>query len=213
MGWEARELLLRAGRRLEAARRNSKPRLPVLLFFTDPARTPDVEAIAARLPRGAGIVYRAFGAATALPGGRVLAGIARARGLAFLVGADSRLARALAADGVHLPERLAGRAAVLRRTKPGWIVTAAAHSRPAIIRAERAGAQALVVSPVFPSRSASAGRALGVVRFAALARGAKLPVYALGGVSAANAARVIGAGARGIAAVDAFATGPSDSRT
>ncbi|HET9185321.1 MAG TPA: hypothetical protein VFN82_04185, partial [Solirubrobacterales bacterium] len=36
--------------------------LPSLLFFTDPVRTPDAEALAERLPRGAAIVFRAFGA-------------------------------------------------------------------------------------------------------------------------------------------------------
>jgi len=36
--------------------------LPALLFFTDPARTPDPAADAANLPKGAAVVYRAFGA-------------------------------------------------------------------------------------------------------------------------------------------------------
>ena len=35
--------------------------LPALLFFTDPVRTPEPEAIAAQLPPGSAIVYRHFG--------------------------------------------------------------------------------------------------------------------------------------------------------
>ncbi|MFI4975188.1 MAG: thiamine phosphate synthase [Caulobacterales bacterium] len=196
---------MRTGRRLEATRRNSRPRLPTLLFFTDPGRTPDAGAVLRTLPRGAGVVFRAFGADAALADGQALARIARRRRLTFLVGADHRLALALGADGVHLPERLAWRAGALKRARPGWIVTVAAHSRMATDRARRAGADAVVVSPVFASRSASAGAPMGVTRFAALIRDAGLPVYALGGVTGANASRAIAAGARGIAAVEAFA--------
>ncbi|MBS0360319.1 MAG: thiamine phosphate synthase, partial [Proteobacteria bacterium] len=92
--------------------------LPNLLFFTDPARTPDPEAIAERLPRGAGVVFRAFGAADAEARGRRLAEIARRRGLVLLVGADAALAGRIGADGVHLPERLATRTRRLKAAHP-----------------------------------------------------------------------------------------------
>src|SRR5947208_746563 len=78
----------RAAFRKGAARRP----LPALLFFTDPVRTPDPEAVARRLPRGAAVVFRAFGAPDAEARGRRLASIARARGLILLVGADAGLA-------------------------------------------------------------------------------------------------------------------------
>lgn len=157
----------------------------------------------ARLPAGAGVVFRAFGAADAAEQGRRLRAIARRRRLVFLVGADARLAAALAADGVHLPQRLAGQAGRLRRARPGWLVTAAAHDRPAVLAARRAGAQAVVISPVFPSRSPSAaGRALGTLRLAGLARAAGGAAYALGGVNAATAKRLPMTQVIGIAAID-----------
>jgi len=123
----------------------------------------------------------------------------------FLVGADPALAAALRADGAHLPERSAGLAGGVRRARPGWIVTAAAHSAPAIVAARRAGADAVFVSPVFASASASAGRPLGALRFAQLARSAGLPVYALGGIDARTARRLTGSRAAGLAAVAALA--------
>jgi thiamine-phosphate pyrophosphorylase len=55
---------------------------------------------------------------------------------------------------------------------------------------------------VFESASPSAGRPLGPVRFAALARRAGLPVYALGGVRTKNAPRLLGSGAAGLAMVE-----------
>jgi thiamine-phosphate pyrophosphorylase len=174
--------------------------LPSLLFFTDPVRTPSPERVIARLPRGAGVVFRTFGAPDAATQGRELAAAARRRGVLFLVGADAELASTLRADGLHLPERAAHRA--LRYRRRGWIVTAAAHSLGAAIAARRAGADAVVMSPVFPSRSPSAGKALGPVRFAALVRRAGAPAYALGGVNALSARRLTTSGAIGLAAVD-----------
>jgi thiamine-phosphate pyrophosphorylase len=186
--------------------------LPRLLFFTDPVRTPDAEAAIAALPRGAGVVYRAFGAADAVAAGRRLVRAARRAGVLVLAGADAGLAARIGADGVHLPERLARRAGALRRARPGWLVTCAAHSAAAVVAARRAGADAVVVSPVFPSASPSAGRPLGPLRFAALVRGARRPVYALGGVNARTACRLAGSGAAGLAAVEALA-GQSGPRT
>jgi len=178
--------------------------LPCLVFFTDPARVPDPAAVIARLPRGTGVVYRAFGAADAVAEGRRLAGLARRRGLVLLAGADAGLAARIGADGVHLPERAATKARGLTRIRPRWLVTCAAHSAAAIVRARRSGAAAVFVSPVFASASPSAGRALGTLRFARLVRGAGLPVYALGGVNAATARRLIASGAAGLAAVEAL---------
>ena len=175
-----------------------------MLFLTDPQRTPRPDREAQMLPRGAGVVFRAFGATDAIALGRRLRAVTRRRGLVLLVGADPALARAIGADGVHLPQRLAHLAGRLRRGRPGWIVTAAAHDWPAILRARRAGAQAVLVSPVFESASPSAGRPMGVVRFAALARQAGLPTYALGGIDATTARRLTSAGAAGIAAVSAL---------
>jgi thiamine-phosphate pyrophosphorylase len=171
-----------------------------LLFFTDPWRTPHPAAAAARLPKGAAVVFRHFGQARALRQAPALRALARRRGLRFLVGADVKLAGQLRADGVHLPERLAYRAGAIRRAQPGWLVTAAAHSARAVIAARRAGAMAVVISPVFPSRSPSAGRPLGVLRFAALSRLA--PAYALGGVDARTAARLAATRAIGIAGIE-----------
>jgi thiamine-phosphate pyrophosphorylase len=182
--------------------RGRKP-LPSLLFFTDPARTPEPERQAAALPRGAAVVYRAFGAADAQPRGLRLRNLARRRGLKLLVGADPRLAAALGADGVHLPERLAHRARRLKAARPGWIVTAAAHSPRAARRALRLGADAVVVSPAFPSRSPSAGRPLGPMALARLARSLRPgSVYALGGVNDKTARRLLDAGVVGLAAVE-----------
>jgi thiamine-phosphate pyrophosphorylase len=150
------------------------------------------------------VIYRAFGDPQAVRKGRRLMRLAHRRGLLVLVGADPSLAARIGADGVHLPERGAMSAPGVKRARPTWVVTAAAHSKAAIIRARRCDADAVFVSPVFPSASPSAGRALGALRFAALARGAGMPVYALGGVSARTVGRLTHSGVAGVAAVEAL---------
>jgi len=175
-----------------------------MLFVTDPQRTPDPSIIAERLPRGAGIVFRAFGAPDALEQARRMAGIARRRGLVLLIGADERLAAG--AGGIHLPERLAHTLPRLKARHPHWIVTVAAHSPAAVRRAARLEADAVLLSAIFESRSPSAVRPIGPVRLAAIARAAPVPIYALGGVDMKNARRLGASGVVGIAAVDAFKT-------
>ena len=148
------------------------------------------------------MIYRSFGAPDAASTAHRLATITRDRGLVLLIGAD---ALRLPGAGAHLPERMVGRAAAIRRGRPKALVTVAAHSLPALIRARRAGAHAALLSTVFDSRSPSAGRPLGAVRFAALVRQAGLPVYALGGINTKNAPRLLGSGAAGLAMVEALA--------
>jgi thiamine-phosphate pyrophosphorylase len=196
--------LWRAALRLRRGRRRRKS-LPPLLLFTDPTRTPDPLAAAARLPRGCGVVFRPFGAASALDQGRALATVCRRRGLVLLVGADPNLAARLNADGVHLPQRLAGRAGTICALRTRFLVTAAAHDIRAALRARRAGVQALVISPVFASNSPSAGRPIGPRALARFARVAGAPTYALGGVNARTARALAQTGVVGLAAIEALA--------
>lgn len=174
--------------------------------MTDPARTPDPLAIIARLPHGFGVIYRHFGAANRYVIGARLARACRQRRLVLLVSADPALALRIGADGVHWPELR------LRGVRPGsrdLIETAAAHSPAAIARARRLGVDAAILSAVFPSRSPSAGKAIGPHRFRLIAHSSALPVYALGGLNAANAARAM-KGAAGWAAIDAVIDGWGD---
>lgn len=179
--------------------------LPNLLFFTDPARVASPEAVAERLPRGAGIVFRAFGAEGAVEQGRRLRAIADARGLLLLAGAHPGLAEGIGADGLHMPERLAGEVPRLRAEHGRYLITVAAHDLAAVHAAERAGVDAVVVSPVFASNSPSAGRPLGVDGLKSLVSATHLPVYALGGVRADTVGQLANSGVAGIAAVEALA--------
>ncbi len=206
--WNAATALNRAA----AAVSPCAARLPRLLFFTDPDRTPRPWETAARLPAGSAVVYRAFGAAEAVETGDRLREATAAAGVRLLIGLDAELAETVRADGLHLPEHATHRAPDIRARRPDWLLTAAWHGggRPAFT-----GLDALVLSPVFPAGGGSASKpSLGVEGFSALAADAGLPVYALGGIDATNAGRIVGA--CGLAGVDAIRTAfdaPSQIRT
>jgi len=196
--WETAQALNRAA----AAVSPDAARLPPLLFFTDPERTPEPWRVAARLPAGAGVVFRSFGSETALEAAHRLRAVTADAGVRLLIGADAALAEAVGADGVHLPERLADQAASLRAAHPERLVTAALHADGEAVE----GASARVLSPVFAVSGPSDVRlALGPEGFAAIARRQPQPTYALGGVTAANAASLLNTGACGIAAIGAIA--------
>ena len=197
MGVQA--VLAAEARRLNRAA--GAPPVPALFFFTDPKRTPDPLAVARALPRGAGLVYRHFGAAGRGPVARALARTCRSRGLTLLIAADPELAARVGAAGVHWPERLLP---ARREAGHGALVTAAAHGAGALAKAAAYGADAAVLSPVFPTESASANAPLGLFRASQLARAAALPVLALGGISTRNARLLAGRGFAGLVSVGAL---------
>jgi len=208
--WEVARVLARDA--ANVSRRAGQPPadLPPLLFFTDPDRTPRPWETAARLPAGAAVVFRAFGAADARETALRLRDATARRGVRLLIGLDADLAEAVGADGVHLPEWALEQAPALSAARPGWRITGAVHGAEAL--SDAAGLDAAVLSPVFDAGGASAARPpLGVTGFSELARRAAIPVYALGGIDAANARALIGSGACGLAGVSAIqaAFGPA----
>ena len=76
---------------------------------------------------------------------------------------------------------------------------ATAHDLREIGRANRFGAEAVLLSPVHATRSHPGALALGRVKFLLLARRTRMPVIALGGMTAA---RFRGLKAHGWAAID-----------
>jgi thiamine-phosphate pyrophosphorylase len=197
--WDAAQGLARETASV-SARRPEQTGLPPLLFFTDPVRTPEPWRTAERLPAGAGVVYRHFGATDAEAMARRLKAVAVERGLLLLIGLDADLAERVGADGIHLPEHALGEATALRARRPDWLLTGAAHGADAAVPDDL---DAAVLSPIFPAGGASAVKqALGVEALKALA--SRRFVYALGGVNATTLDALKGSHACGIAGVDAI---------
>ena len=180
--------------------------LPAIFALTDPDRTPDVVGYAKGLPEGAGLILRHFGQPAPRMASMDLATVASERKLVYLIGADPDLAAVVGAAGVHWPERMPDEAASYQRHQPERLMTMAAHGPAGVAAAAAAGANAIILGPVFKSASPSAGAPLGVEKFAELAGSTELPVYALGGITAENAKELAGSGACGIAGIGAFAS-------
>lgn len=180
-----------------------RPDLPPLLFFTDPERTAEPWTTASRLPPGSAVVWRHFGASNAGIVGRRLREVTAESGVRLLIGLDADLAAALGADGVHLPERARAQATALRERYADWLITGAAHAGSGVTAT--AGLDALVISPVFETRSPSLARpALGAEGLSDAVKRSMLPIYALGGIDPSNVEYLAGTGACGIAGVEAF---------
>ena len=115
-----------------------------------------------------------------------------------MIAGDAKLA--VLADGLHLPELRLGEAAAWRARHRG-IVTAAIHSLAGLRKAGHV--DAVFLSPVFATASHPERHAISPVRANLIARQARVPVYALGGVTARNAVRL--SGFSGLAAIGALA--------
>ncbi len=201
-----------AATRLKPARTRDGRLLPRLWLVSDPARLPDPAPMLIRSRRGAALLWRPYDLAPteARARGRRLRRLTRATGVTFVVAGDLRLATAVRADGLHLPEGMARRGvlapALTWRRRPR-LLTIACHGARALARARTARADAALLSPAFPTASHPGAPALGPSRFASLARIAPCPVIALGGLTPATAPRLPHGTAAGLAAVGVWTTG------
>jgi thiamine-phosphate pyrophosphorylase len=173
-------------------------------LLTDERRVPDPLPAALALPPGSGVILRHYNDPNRARLAERLARLCRQRRIVLLIAGDVSLAAAVRADGIHLPEHLIALAVGVRRRKKRWLITAAAHSQPALYRAGIAGCDAALLSPVFPTASHPARAALGSLRFAASVRQSRVPVIALGGIDRDAVRRLQGGGHAGIAGIGLF---------
>lgn len=172
--------------------------------MSDDERPGDPLAAARALPRGSMVVLRARDGERLLRLATALLKIARRNAVALLIAGDPPLAARLGADGIHLGEARAGETAYWRARFPTLLITTAAHSPRAVWRARLFGADAVFLSPVFATPSHPARAPLTPARANLIARGAGLPVYALGGIDARNAVLLAPGAYAGIAAIGAL---------
>lgn len=178
------------------------PKLPPLLLMTDANRLKDSLGAVRVLPSGSGIVLRHNDDSRRKLLADILVKLAAVKGFRVLVANDPELAEKKKAAGVHFAEARMKDAADARRKHPEWLITVAAHTAEAVTAAAEAGADAALLSPVFPTSSHPDSNPLGVDEFLRIARDAPIPVYALGGVNAGNGDQLTGPNVAGIAAID-----------
>jgi len=203
----------------------------VVVLVTDPRRGIEAAiAVVARAGRslGAGRLLvqlrdKESDAAVVLAHAHALRDATRAVGALLVVnvalGASVEVARASGADGVHVPNASADDVRDARGALgSAAFVSAAAHDDEAVTRALDAGVTAILVSPIFetagPGKAAPRGLAA-IARARAIVDAARrapsLLIYALGGITPANAPACRAAGADGVAAIRALYDEPHDA--
>ncbi len=140
---------------------------------------------------------------------RRLGSLLRPAGIPFIVNDRVDVAIAAGADGVHLGQSdmsvadaraLIGPEAIL-----GLSITAVAD----LAASDLAGVDYLGVGPVFATATKpDAAPAMHLAGLAAVRAACPLPIVAIGGISADNAAAVVAAGADGVAVVSAICAAP-----
>ena len=131
-----------------------------------------------------------------------LRAVLRGRAL-LLVNERVDVALAAGADGVHLPERSLPGRAVREMAGEGCIVGRSVHSVEAAVHAEEQSADFVEVGAVYETASKPGVTPAGVELVRAVAQVVRVPIVAVGGVTAENIAEVVEAGADGVAVIGA----------
>ena len=167
-----------------------------------------LEIVDAAISGGVTMVqYREKGATTRamLEEAAALAALCRSRGVPFIVNDRADLALAVDADGLHVGQDDLPAPAARRIIGKGRLLGVSAGNFEEARRAAAEGADYIGASPVFSTPTKpDAPPPMGLDGLAALARGIGIPVVAIGGINARNAAAVLGAGAAGLAVVSAI---------
>jgi thiamine-phosphate pyrophosphorylase len=117
------------------------------------------------------------------------------------------LAREAGADGVHIAgSPTPGSVRIVREIFPKAIVSLPCHSLEEVERAVHEQANLILFSPVFEKLGGSRPQGLEALHHACIAAQG-LPVFALGGLTCANALECVDAGATGVAGIRIFASG------
>lgn len=189
--------------------------LPRLYLITDRRRVPDGDLPRAlRAPLAAGV--RLVQLREKDLGARALCALARAvkavtdrAGASLLINDRADVALAVGAAGVHLTSADPPVAEVRALLGREALIGVSTHTLAEARAAAAGGASFVTFGPVFETPSKRGlGAPVGLSALAEAARGAGVPVFALGGVGTAEVPRVAATGCHGIAVISAVLAAP-----
>lgn len=129
-------------------------------------------------------------------------------GSLFIVNDDLKLAHDLDADGVHLGQDDGAPQQARELLGPNKIIGVSTHNLEEALKAEADGADYLGFGAMYPTDSKNITHMPGTSGLAAIRDRVKLPIVAIGGISPANACRVIEAGADAVAVISSVLSAP-----
>ena len=141
-----------------------------------------------------------------LPHVRALAEACRAAGAPLIVNDHADLALAARADGVHVGQKDLPVADVRRMAPAGWIIGASTNNADEARAAEADGADYVSVGNLFGTTSKDDTRPATLDTLREVKAAVRVPVCAIGGITEANIADVVAAGADMAAVIRAVLT-------
>ncbi|NVJ91327.1 MAG: thiamine phosphate synthase [Methylocystaceae bacterium] len=184
-------------------RNGQRDNFPALLLMTDTKRLPDPRHYIPLLPTGSALVVRHTNTTEKEKLALKIKPLCRKHKVKLLLSNDVKAAIKLGLDGVHFSEKEARRQGKKSKTaaQKNFIFTSACHSLWALKKAERANMDAVLISPIFATRSHPDSKGLGVLRFQCWTTQTHLKCYALGGITPKTAQRLSNSKACGFAGI------------
>ncbi|HXG04538.1 MAG TPA: thiamine phosphate synthase [Candidatus Binatia bacterium] len=143
-----------------------------------------------------------------LPVAERLRALCREAGATFIVNDRIDLALAVDADGVHLGQEDLPPASARPLLRPGMVLGLSTHSEAQAWAAQAAGADYVAVGAMFPTGTKPDFQLVGPALLRKLRGAIRVPLIGIGGITHANVAEVIRAGADGVAVISAVCGAP-----
>jgi hydroxymethylpyrimidine kinase/phosphomethylpyrimidine kinase/thiamine-phosphate diphosphorylase len=134
--------------------------------------------------------------------------LCRETGATFLVNDSPVLAHDCGADGVHIGQGDGSVAEARAILGAGKLIGISTRTIAQARQAESDGADYIGLGAMFPTGSKDDAELVGIERLQEVRQSVRLPIVAIGGISYANAAEVIDAGADALAVISAVAADP-----
>jgi thiamine-phosphate pyrophosphorylase len=144
------------------------------------------------------------GAAAVLAAARALRPVTRRHRARLVVNDRLDVALAADADGAHLPAASFPVASARALLGPGRLIGRSTHAPAEVVAAARDGADYVVLGPAYATPSkARWGAPLGLEPLREAAAVTRVPIVAIGGITAERGPAVLAAGASGVAVIGA----------
>lgn len=177
--------------------------------MTDDDRLVDPAPVIPSMPMGSAVIIRSRSENERDQRARAISNLCRYHRVTLLMSCETPPAQ-LIGDGVHVPEagRKNWRRTDFYRLQPR-LVTTSAHDLTAAKSGAAWGADAVLLSPIFSTKSHPGAKSLGVWRGAAISRHLNIPTIALGGIDHITMPRALNLEFFGCAGIGIFQAKPA----
>ena len=170
--------------------KDNKKKLPKIIIIFDEKEFIEKKFELLKIPRGSAILFRSYDTKSRKKVAKEVLKFCKIKGLKLLISSDVRMAREINANGIHLPEYMINDQSKINwknfkawKTKLKWMVTAAAHNKKTLYKIPGHIIDAVLLSPIFLTKSHPKQIHLGVSKLIKMVHEIKIPIYALGGIN------------------------------